>query len=120
MTIQDPVKFCAGLWDWAILDGCFGETRIRPTDVDGFIERHEKFLLLETKAPGASIPEGQMRTFDALVKLKVFTVMVIWGTNGSPEEIQVITRWARHDKKRCDISELRKLVSKWFEYADGF
>ena len=120
MTIQDPVKFCAGLWDWAILDGCFGETRIKPTDIDGFVERHGKFLWFETKAPGAQIPEGQLRTFEAVIKTQIFTVMVVWGNTNEPEEIQVFTRWGRRDKEKCDLSRLRHLVSKWYEYADGF
>ncbi len=40
MTIRSKEVFLQGLWDWAVLDGCFGNTRIRPTDVDGLIERH--------------------------------------------------------------------------------
>ena len=51
MTINDPVKFCAGLWDWGILNGCFGDTLIKPTDIDGFVERNGKFLFFETKSP---------------------------------------------------------------------
>ena len=34
MTINDPEAFCAGLWDWAILDGCFGDTAIMPSRGD--------------------------------------------------------------------------------------
>lgn len=120
MTIQDPVKFCAGLWDWAILDGCFGETKIKPTDIDGLVERHGKFLWIETKAPGAHIPEGQYRTFQAALKTQAFTVFVVWGETNKPEEVQVMTRHAIHDKEKCDVDKLRNLVARWFEYANGF
>lgn len=118
MTINNPDAFCAGLWDWSILDGCFGETKIKPTDVDGFVERHGKFLWLETKAPGASIPHGQMLTFLALQKLQVFTIMVIWGEKNAPVEIQLMTRHEIRDKEKCDVTKLQKLVSNWYKYAD--
>lgn len=39
MTIHGSDRFLAGAWDWTVLDGCFGNTQIRPTDVDGMIER---------------------------------------------------------------------------------
>lgn len=118
MTINDPVKYCAGLWDWSILDGCFGDTKIKPTDVDGFVERNGKFLWLETKSPGVEIPTGQQITFDALMKTGIFTVFVIWGDTNSPKEIQVMTYLGKCLKKACDLNGLRDLVSRWYKWVD--
>jgi hypothetical protein len=39
MTINKLDAYVAGLWDWVCLDGCFGDTKIRPTDIDGLVER---------------------------------------------------------------------------------
>lgn len=79
MTINNPVEFCAGLWDWHILAGCFGKTKIMPTDVDGFVERKGNFLWLETKKENVLIPNGQLITFMTLIKTGYFTIFIIWG-----------------------------------------
>jgi len=118
MTINDPVKFCAGLWDWGILDGCFGETKIKPTDIDGFVERKGNFLWLETKALGAQIPYGQQLVFDALIKIDCFTVMVIWGNTDDPKEIQIMTRSQIFRKQSCDLKKFRDWVSRWYKWVD--
>jgi hypothetical protein len=59
LTIHNQALYEDGQWDWAILNGCFGKTKIAPTDIDGSIERNGKYLFIETKHPGASIPLGQ-------------------------------------------------------------
>lgn len=119
MTINDPVKFCAGLWDWAILDGCFGETRIRPTDIDGLIERRGKFFLLETKAPGADVPDGQMRTFDALLETGAFHILIVWGETNKPQRAMLYKRGQHWKIDPCSIQRLREIVSNWYRYADS-
>jgi hypothetical protein len=118
MTINDPERYCAGLWDWAILDGCFGETKIKPTDVDGFVERKGKFLWLETKAPGAEVPYGQQLTFNALIKTGIFTVFIIWGTTNAPQEIQIMTYLGKCRKEMCSLEKLRDLTSRWYRWVD--
>ena len=119
MTIHDPEKYCAGLWDWAILDGCFGNTRIRPTDIDGFVERNGRLLVIETKSPRAQIPHGQWITFNELLKTGVFTIMVVWGNTNKPQAIQVMGRNGINDIAQCDLKRLREWVSRWYMYADG-
>jgi hypothetical protein len=118
MTINDPVKFCAGLWDWGCLNGCFGDTKIKPTDVDGFVERKGKFLWLETKSPGVKIPYGQARTFKALVRTGLFVVFVIWGQTNKPQELLIMQKGKTAPKKQCDLVELRQKTSMWFDYVN--
>lgn len=119
MTINNPELFCAGLWDWATLDGCFGNTRIKPTDIDGFVERNGKFLIIETKGAGVPIPKGQWITFNELRKLEVFTIIVVWGETNKPEEMQVFTRNGISQKKSCTLDEFRDKVKSWYEFADN-
>lgn len=119
MTINDPNGFVAGLWDWQILDGCFGDTHIKPTDCEGLVERNSRFLYLETKRPGASIPEGQERMFENMRLTGLFTVFVIWGIRNKPEKIKVYTRHQANEVEPCDLDRLRSLVSRWFSYADN-
>lgn len=119
MTIQNAVAYVAGVWDWAILRGCFGETRIEPTDVDGFVERNGRFLYLEAKQPGVSIPHGQRLTIQALQKTGLFTVMVIWGPTNQPQHIQVFSPTGTSPIMTCDLPLFRRAVNTWFRQVDA-
>lgn len=119
MTIRNSKLFMDSLWDWGILDGCFGDTRIKPTDLDGLVERNGNILILEGKSPGKPITKGQEIVFNQfllinkIVGYRVFTIIVIWGTPNEPERIQ---QWGYTP---CDagLEELRRVVSSWFNWA---
>lgn len=121
MTINNPDLYMAGVWDWKILDGCFGKTKIRPTDIDGFIERNGRCLYLETKRPGTNIPFGQRLTYHAWVR-KGDSVIVIWGEKDNPQSLQLFS--PRHpppdgkEYKYADLDKLRELVRMWFDMAE--
>lgn len=119
MTIEDPQRFLDGVWDWAILKGCFGDTKIMPTDVDGLVERNGLFLVLETKQSGAEVPQGQLITFQQLAKTGKFTIFIIWGKKHWPERIQFITRQRTHAPIGCNGFELLAHVKRWFEWANN-
>ena len=118
MTINNPEKFVAGLWDWGTLDGCFGDTKIMPTDLDGFVERNGKFLVLETKAPGVEVKRGQQLTFERLVSTGVFTVVLVWGDTNKPCRVTVMTRQTTREYTAADMGTLRWIVSSWFQWAN--
>ena len=121
MTVNNPELYMAGVWDWAILDGCFGRTKIRPTDIDGFVERNGHCLYLETKRPGANIPFGQRLTYRAWCS-KGDSVIVIWGEKNKPQRIQVFSpRYPPPDGKvyaYANLDKLKWLVSQWFDLVD--
>lgn len=116
MTINAPDLYMAGIWDWAILDGCFGRTKIKPTDVDGLVERKGKFLMLETKAPGAAIPEGQRLTHQAWVA-QGNSVIVVWGDTNKPQRILAKSPSNPEGKlfENASLATLRGLVEYWFQ-----
>lgn len=118
VTINNPEAFMAGVWDWGILDGCFGETRIKPTDLDGMVERHGWFLVLETKAPGAIIPQGQLGTFEKLRATGKFTILVIWGPTNTPTAVQLMTTKSIKPPEDADIEKVRSIVANWYQWAD--
>jgi hypothetical protein len=120
MTVNNKDLFFDGIWDWAMFDGCFGETRIKPTDLDGFVERKGKFLVLETKHKDTPIPEGQRITFESLVKTGYFSILVMWGDKNKPERALLITRKGEKEYNPVDIDKCSKIVSAWFEYAETF
>ena len=119
MTIRNPIAFMAGIWDWNILRGCFGETKIRPTDIDGCVERNGHTLIIETKKPGVAIPRGQFIMYENWARTGVFTVIVVWGETDRPEAMMAF----RPDgtiipKKDVDLEGLRSLVAAWYAWAN--
>jgi len=118
MTIKNPEEYLAGVWDWGILRGCFGETQVAPTDIDGLVERKGRFLLLEAKKPGVGLKTGQRITFEALLKTGVFTIVIVWGKTDAPEMIEIWTQRTRIGPRESDLNRLRCVVSDWYEWAD--
>lgn len=118
MSIEAPLLYLSGVWDWKILDGCFGNTRISPTDIDGFVERNGHFLILEAKSPRASVPRGQELTFKALQATNLFAIIIVWGETNEPERLRVITP-TRDIEESADLDRLRYWVCKWFKWAEG-
>lgn len=119
MTIQNPQEYVNNIWDWAILRGCFGDTRIEPTDIDGLVERNGYLLLMETKAPGVEIKQGQRITHSALVETGAFAVFNIWGRVNQPQHIQAHTRWKLEEPSPCDLASFRARVAAWFAWANA-
>ena len=110
MTIRSLDRFTDALWDWSCLDGCFGSSRISPTDIDGIVEVGGRFLLLEAKGAKARVTRGQARMFDALMRTGVFTIFVIYGYPGVPIRAQ---RWPAAAVS-ADLAAVRKAVSAWY------
>lgn len=114
--IRNPEFYANGFWDWSILNGCFGNTKISPTDIDGCVERKGRKLFLETKRPGTPIPYGQELTLLSCVD-DGHTVIIVWGENNIPQKLRIITPFY-DDTRDADLEVLRSLVSQWFEMAE--
>lgn len=145
MTIRNVGAYLKSLWDWGLLNGCFGSTRIKPTDIDGMVERNGQFLILEGK-PGTNgaaldcrpIGDGQRILFDALQKTGLFTVLVIWGdaahfkvglclenvagvhveASDTAPVVVAMQIWP-HERIPADLDAVRRFVASWFEWANG-
>lgn len=119
MTINNAEAYVENLWDWGILRGCFGKTKIEPTDIDGFLERRGAFLAIETKAPNVPIKTGQRITYEALIDTGFFTVIFVWGEANRPEKIEL---WLRNGQKEvfdpADLNTFRYIVKQWYRWAD--
>lgn len=118
MTVRSAHDFLDGVWDWAILDGCFGNTKISPTDIDGMVERNGQVLFLETKKPGVEIPTGQLIAFKTLAKRRRCAVLIIWGEKQNPVKMRYITSAIDKTYDPADVKDLRLLVSYWFWWAE--
>lgn len=106
------------LWNWHCLDGCFGDTKIMPTDFDAVIERNGCFLIFEVKAPGVPVKQGQMLTLRNLARKPGFTIFFVWGHPNAPETLQILDVKGLRDPIPCDMDTLRRYVRLWFEYVE--
>lgn len=108
------------LWDYAFLDGCFGESKIKPMDIDGMIERHGHFLFIETKKPDVrKIPTGQMMALERLATSLNSTVLVLFGEPNAPERgFALYPGGFRDDFDVMDAGAVRDFVSRWFIWVN--
>lgn len=117
MTIQNTDRYLRNLWDWGCLDGCFGDSKVRPTDIDGFVERRGRFLVIETKEPTAKVSQGQEITFQALARTRLFTILIVWGHPGKPERIRFISARDERYYENANLDTLRRIVGRWYHFA---
>jgi hypothetical protein len=59
MSEKDFIEYKELFHDYFIFKECFGVTKIMPMDIDGIIERNNKFLVIEFKPSDKSISKGQ-------------------------------------------------------------
>lgn len=119
-----PAQF-DGIFDWDFLLPAFKGTKIQPTDIDAVVERHGKFLIFETKAPGTPIPMGQTIMLEALLRLGrgCITVFVIFGK--SFDTITDMEEWVLDNGRivkrlypDCNHYVVLQRAIQWFEWAN--
>lgn len=117
MSINNSEEYVKSLWDWRVLDGCFGG-KIKPSDIDGMVERNGHFLYLETKKPGVELTMGQEIAAKNRVKDGVSTYVVIWGYPGSPERLKIYypAQFTRSPEVvDCNLDDLREWCKVWYQ-----
>jgi hypothetical protein len=111
-----PASF-DGVFMWDFLKGAFGPT-IEPMDFDGVVERHNNFLVFETKNVGTPVPQGQMLTLRNLVTDRRFTVVITTKTPDSITGWEVLTRRGS-DPHIGDCHDLKAWCASWFRRVNG-
>jgi hypothetical protein len=119
--INNPEKFLASIWDWSFLDNCFGNTKIKVSDIDGVVERNGQFLFIETKGHGVTIPHGQNILHKALIAMGNATLFIIWGDpNETASQVEIHCRGGEIIVRRdVTTSQLQDFISKWFDFANA-
>ena len=118
--IQNWDEFRKSLWNWRPLAPCFPRG-IEPTDIDGFVELGGYFLVLEGKASGVPLKEGQLRTFQRMYRWNktvpnLFTIIVIWGA-AHKEQIDQLQFWPNQPFK-AGWPQLRSYVKAWADNVE--
>jgi hypothetical protein len=119
--INNTNEFVKSLWNWDILNGCFGDTHIKPSDIDGMVERNGHFLYLETKATNAILRRGQTIAIENRIRDGVSTVIVVWGDTNAPVRMKAFypVQYKRPATVvDCDLAVLRLECQSWYLQAE--
>lgn len=124
MTIENEALYNSTRWDFACFDSCFSG-KIKMSDIDGIVEKNNRFFWFESKSPGVTMPLGQRIAFERLVMsggIGVHVVFVVWGERNAPERYQVWRRSENGLKKDpeidCDLEALKSRISSWYRWAE--
>ncbi len=60
-----------------MLDGCFGETKVSPGDIDGVAYQNGVCLFLEKKFPNGALQKPQVSMINSLVR-QGNSVIAVW------------------------------------------
>ena len=112
LKINDPGK----LWDFTPLNGCFGRTGIKVSDIDGIVERKGHLLVIETKRPGEGMEKGQRLLFAEFVR-QGHTVVIVTGR--SMEDYETVETMDAKGERHQEDRSITELVSNWFVMADN-
>lgn len=107
-----------------LLADAFGGA-IRPTDIDGQVERKGYFLTVEWKQRGADIPQGQRLMFENLTRTlhpegqrhTAFTVFIVWHEAGRPYDVYQMCSFREGKQRpiyRTDISGIWDACFAWY------
>lgn len=89
-------------------------------DFDGVVEINGNFIVFETKAEDVPVPQGQVRTFKALLRNPAWTIFLVNGKTA--DTISKVT--IRH-LTYCEVINpaderiLKKRVCDWVNFAEG-
>jgi hypothetical protein len=122
VTIRHQDQYLDSSVDWAILSGCFGTSRIEPSDIDGWVERGGISLFLERKLPEGSLKGGQIIGHKSLAS-QGNTVITFWAANTpeGPEVRRLKVNGPGHDGmvRPATLADLREVVCDWYRQADA-
>jgi hypothetical protein len=111
--------------DWAMLDGCFGETRIRASDIDGVVHQNGKCLFLEKKYIHGCLEPPQVRAIETLVG-QGNSVIAFWCSKTDGSDTMYMRVWgvpgySSQERFEASIEDVRTAVKTWFDgvYEDG-
>jgi len=119
--IRNPAGFLESIPNWKPIYQAF-PPKNHPGDIDGILERHGQFLIIEKKQVGATVVpwSGQTRTLKALHNLGVFTIIYIWGDEANPQAICVIrpTDEFQINPQPVTYNEWISILKEWWAFAE--
>jgi hypothetical protein len=110
--------------DWAMLDGCFGDTKVKPSDGDGQVHQNGAILFLEKKFPNAVIEPPLRRTIDTHIR-QGNSFIAFWCEKKDGSDISKMRVFGIEgydsDMREATLQDFRAAVKKWWQahYQSG-
>lgn len=118
-NIRNRVLVAERLWDWDFLNECWAG-KIRPSDIDGVVERNGQFLFLEGKPTNGNLGQGQEILFKNLThEFKSAEVLVLYGEPGYPIAYRRIYNGIVSEKKPCNRERIKTICKAWYSAVDS-
>ena len=101
-----------------MLDGCFGNTNVKASDIDGYIHQNGCVLFLEKKFPNGWLDEPQIRAIYTLVK-QGNSFIVIWCEQADGSDISLmrvfgIENFNSETRQPAKLQDFRAAVQQWW------
>lgn len=106
-------RHLAGLWDFLGLCSKLPD-RVRFSDIDGVLERHGRFLFIETKST-TNIPRGQYRLLSSLAQQPKTTVVLLVGQPSHPVQMAEVIPGDRLVFHPTTPAEFAAYLGAWWE-----
>lgn len=128
-TIIYPEKFKTslaagfdGVFDWSWTIGCFGDTKIKPMDFDGVVERKGNFIIFESKEIGIEIPKGQKIALETMWHRGGVTLFYVWGKTQLEKAQYTLPkrkgRYYKVSKWIYGVDAAKDFVKSWYNFAN--
>jgi hypothetical protein len=103
--------------DWGhILEGAKLPNDIKPSDIDGILERYGYFLVMEVKQPGESTSKGQEILLSALAQIPRFKVIRV--VRSMEDGVNYVHYYRTGEGKTVTPAEFIQMVEQWAWEAD--
>lgn len=107
--------------DWSMLDGCFGITKVSPSDIDGVVYQSGKCLFLEKKFPIGVIGPPQLRMINSLIS-QGNSMIAIWCQSKDGSDISYMQVWGvkgydQNLRTKACLDDFRAAVCAWWRAA---
>lgn len=104
--------------DWGMLDGCFGNTNVTPSDWDGYVRQNGRFLFLEKKFTYGIIERAQMMAIETAVA-QGNSVIAIWCERTDGKDISYMRVWGMREydptvRFEASLADFRAAVKLWW------
>lgn len=120
MNIRNMAAYQASVWDWSWLNGAFGGSLIRVSDIDGMVERRGNFLMFEGKK-GGIVSNGQSIMFDAWVR-RGNALLVLHGMDHKDRDMIIVARGGLWPVVASPVNgnrqTVRQLCNDWYWWAN--
>lgn len=99
---------------------CFPR-RINFGDVDGLVEYGGMFCLLEWKSKGATVRQGQARSYMAFTAFEGNIVFVVDGDAETMDVKSYFTFWKgrRQQVRQANLEEIKTRIRSWVKWIDS-